>query len=225
MPNTKKEVAERLREVLRTELEKIPDDIEGGKQRALAEKIELSQGYVSDILAGKKDGLRSLFDILDHLCIDIETVFSRNVGMPPANSHSSPREYGPIPLIDWKTINSNTLPIKGDVVYARVPVSEETFALTVTDDSMSPRYLPENKEKGKPADKIIVDPAVSVKSGDHVVIRVRGEYLLREVYFEDDGSYHIVTTNDEWPNYHVPASKSVKIEVIGRVVDIDPGVQ
>lgn len=215
MPNTKRELAKRLRAILQEELDKIPKDVPGGRQQRLAEKIGITQPYISDILAGKKDGLRSLFTILDALCYDIETLFTKNVGMSPAET-PFPSEHGPVPLIEWDQINSNILPIEGEAVLARVPVSDKSFALKIVNDSMSPRYLE--------GDIVIVDPDLPVNSGQAAIIEVRGEFLLKQVCFQDDGSLLLRTTSDEYPDIHVPASKSVKVGIIGPVVDLHPKV-
>ncbi|MFO3392203.1 XRE family transcriptional regulator [Legionella pneumophila serogroup 8] len=90
-------------------------------------------------------------------------------------------------------------------------LSNEAFALTMTDESMMPEI--------RVNDVLVVDPACSPKPGDYVVVKVANKPETIVCQYKKlsytSSEFELVTLNDNWPN--VKETESVEIEIIGKV--------
>ncbi|HAU2169451.1 TPA: LexA family transcriptional regulator [Legionella pneumophila] len=90
-------------------------------------------------------------------------------------------------------------------------LSDEAFALKMTDESMMPEI--------RVNDVLVIDPACSPKPGDYVVVKVANKPETIVCQYKKlsytSSEFELVTLNDNWPN--VKETESVEIEIIGKV--------
>lgn len=108
--------------------------------------------------------------------------------------------------------------VLGDVVFISVStallpeLSQEAFALKITDDSMMPEI--------RVNDVLVIDPAMSPKPGDYVGVNVGGKSEVIICQYKKlsytSSEFELLTLNDHWPNIKV--SDGVEVEIIGKVV-------
>lgn len=93
-------------------------------------------------------------------------------------------------------------------------LGNDSFALVIKGDSMSPEF--------KPGDKIIVDPEVNPQPGDYVIAQNDGHEATFKKYrprgYDEHGNefFELVPLNE---NYPILDSKIQKIRIIGTVVE------
>ena len=122
-----------------------------------------------------------------------------------------------VPLLDWADLK---FVMRGKVMVAKLKkptfvmvndkVSEESFALTVMDDSMSPLF--------RAGDEIVVDSNVEPRDGDCIVTRMQdGDSLFRTYRERRNGAYDLIAENPEWPT--VTINTATKAEILGVMVE------
>ncbi|HAU1758230.1 TPA: helix-turn-helix domain-containing protein [Legionella pneumophila] len=98
-------------------------------------------------------------------------------------------------------------------------LSSAAFALKMTDDSMMPEI--------RVNDVLVIDPAMSLKPGDYVGVKVGGKSEVIICQYKKlsytSSEFELLTLNDNWPNIKV--SDGVEVEVIGKVVQNIRGYQ
>ncbi|MFO9347308.1 LexA family protein [Legionella qingyii] len=91
-------------------------------------------------------------------------------------------------------------------------LSEEAFALKMTDESM----LPEIRVN----DVLVIDTLISPKPGDYVVVKVanKSEVIVcqyKKLSFTSP-EFELLTLNDNWPNIKV--ADGLEIDIVGKVI-------
>lgn len=108
--------------------------------------------------------------------------------------------------------------LSNDVVFISVStellpkLSEEAFALKMTDESM----LPEIKVN----DVLVIDTLISPQPGDYVVVKVanKSEVIVcqyKKLSFTSP-EFELLTLNDNWPNIKV--ADGLEIDIVGKVI-------
>lgn len=86
----------------------------------------------------------------------------------------------------------------------------DAFALTMIDDSMMPEI--------RVNDVLVIDPAVSPKPGDFVVVKIAGKNEVIVCQYRKlsytSSEYELMTLNENWPNIKMGDG----VEVLGTVV-------
>lgn len=105
-----------------------------------------------------------------------------------------------------------------DVVFISVSavlipeLSDEAFALQMTDESMMPEI--------RVNDVLVIDPSVSPKPGDYLVVKVTNKAEAIVCQYKKlsytSPEFELLTLNDNWPNIKV--ADDFEIEIIGRVM-------
>lgn len=91
-------------------------------------------------------------------------------------------------------------------------LGEDAFALTMIDDSMKPEI--------RVNDVLVIDPSVSPKPGDFVVVKVAGkdEVIVcqyRKLSYTSP-EFELMTLNENWPNIKV--NDEAEVNIVGSVV-------
>jgi SOS-response transcriptional repressor LexA len=101
-----------------------------------------------------------------------------------------------------------------DSTLAKV-ISDQTFALTIQDESMSPAL--------QPADLVLIDPAILPQPGEIVAATMTNpeEILIRKFCPVDleinPTTFRLIAYNNDWPDYEVDAHNPGQI--IGTLVE------
>lgn len=131
-----------------------------------------------------------------------------------------------IPLLDSRQacdvkmyINSDSdCELSNGVVFISVStellpeLSEEAFALKMTDESMVPEI--------RVNDVLVIDTLISPKPGDYVVVKVanKSEVIVcqyKKLSFTSP-EFELLTLNDNWPNIKV--ADGLEIDIVGKVI-------
>ena len=86
---------------------------------------------------------------------------------------------------------------------------KDIFALMVIDDSMTGRV-----ENG---DLVLVQKGLMPENKDMAVLRLKDEYILREVEFIDE-IVLLRSINEDTPTIHITEDKKDDFEIIGKVI-------
>ena len=105
-----------------------------------------------------------------------------------------------------------------DVVFISVSaallpeLSDEAFALKMTDESMTPEI--------RVNDMLVIDPSISPKPGDYVAVKVANKAEIIVCQYKklsySSPEFDLLTLNDNWPNIKV--ADDFEIEIVGRVM-------
>lgn len=134
-----------------------------------------------------------------------------------AHSHLIPL-LDPHQAVDAKTyIDSYSDEIKLIAVSTELlpNLSDNAFALRITDDSMMPEFIVN--------DVLVIEPDATAKPGDYVVALLNGdqEVLIRKykqlAAAQGVDAFELAALNDDWASISVDA-KHVQGEVIGKVI-------
>lgn len=108
--------------------------------------------------------------------------------------------------------------VLSDVVFISVStallpeLSQEAFALKITNDSMMPEV--------RVNDVLVIDPAISPNPGDYVGVHVGGKLEMIVCQYKKlsytSSEFELMTLNDNWPNIRV--TDGLEIEIIGKVM-------
>ena len=173
---------------------------------AFAEKTGRSKSLYSDILNGRKT-------IGERLARSIEEA----AGLPPGYLDTadigvdldvSPQRR--IPLITWDKIAVSGSVSEGEeaLLTDMCDVSENAYALTITDDSMVPVF-----SRG---DKIIVDPDVRPVPGDYVVASTPSGFVFRKYRLLEEG-FSLRPLNEDYPPIAGDKARVVAVMLEHRV--------
>lgn len=131
-----------------------------------------------------------------------------------------------IPLLDSRKACEAKLHIdsirgqkrSSDVIFISVStallpeLSQEAFALKITNDSMMPEI--------RVNDVLVIDSAMSPNPGDYVGVNVGGKSEVIVCQYKKlsytSSEFELLTLNDHWPNIKV--SDGVEVEIIGKVI-------
>lgn len=93
-------------------------------------------------------------------------------------------------------------------------LSDEAFALKMTDESMMPEI--------RVNDLLIIDPIVAPMPGDYVVVKVatKAETIICQYkkLSYTSSEFELITLNDNWPN--ITVNESIQVQIIGKVIQI-----
>lgn len=91
-------------------------------------------------------------------------------------------------------------------------LSDEAFALKMTDESMMPEI--------RLNDVLIIDPTVAPKPGDYVVVKVATKVETIVCQYKKlsytSSEFELITLNDNWPN--ITMNESLQVQIIGKVI-------
>ncbi|MDI9818658.1 S24 family peptidase [Tatlockia sp. PL877] len=91
-------------------------------------------------------------------------------------------------------------------------LSDEAFALKMTDESMIPEI--------RVNDLLVIDPLILPKPGDYVAVKVEGQKEVIICQYKKlsytSSEFELITSNDNWPN--IKLDDGLEIEILGRVV-------
>lgn len=187
----------------------------------MAQKLGVSQSLVNLLESGKRNFTQALLDtILDRLDITLyEFMFEDNTEIP-ANAMGEIREapgiVQTVPLIEWTQIgtflqngpksfnNSNS-------TLSPKPASKMSFALTVKDDTMQPRFMQD--------DKIIVDSMQQPENEDTCIIRINENYEFK-IYLKEKDVLKLDVYNKKYPYTCIPDESKIDYKIIGKVIGL-----
>ncbi|CZP75658.1 LexA family transcriptional regulator [Legionella pneumophila serogroup 1] len=91
-------------------------------------------------------------------------------------------------------------------------LSDEAFALKMTDESMMPEI--------RVNDLLVIDPSITPKPGDYVAVKVDRQKEVIICQYKKlsytSSEFELITSNDNWPN--IKLGDGLEIEILGRVV-------
>lgn len=82
-----------------------------------------------------------------------------------------------------------TMPVKGLMTDANV--SGDAFAFEITDESMSPKFVP--------GDRVVIDPHMNPVPGDYVAATYTGQLIFRKFRSRNGEAFELAPLNDDWP--------------------------
>lgn len=153
--------------------------------------------------------------------LDVSAAFlmclSDEMGAVKVKSHSRL-----IPLLDSRQACDAKLhtgfEASGDIVYISVStallpeLSDEAFALKMTDESMIPEI--------RVGDVLVIEPVMLPEPGDYVVVKMANKAEAIVCQYKKlsytSSAFELLTLNDNWPNIKV--TEGVEIEIVGRVM-------
>lgn len=173
---------------------------------AFAAKTGRSKSLYSDILAGRKT-------IGERLARSIEEA----AGLPPGyldtadkgvDLNVSPQRR--IPLLKWEDLVENQTSAEGKeaLLTDMTGVSDNAYALTITDDSMRPVF-----SRG---DRVIVDPAINPVPGDFVVASTPVGFVFRKFRLLEQG-FVLIPLNEDYPPTSSDSAKILAVMLEHRV--------
>lgn len=193
----------------------------GWTQNQMAQKLGVSQSLINLLESGKRNFTQSLLDtILERLNITLyEFMFEDNMETP-TNAVGEIRETSymiqTVPLIEWDQIG--TFMQDGqksfysfNTVHTPKSASNMSFALTVKDDTMQPRFMQD--------DKIIVDPARQPENNDACIIRINENYDFK-IYSKEKELLKLDVFNKKYPYTCIPDESNIDYEIIGKVIGL-----
>ncbi|MFO2756760.1 S24 family peptidase [Legionella pneumophila serogroup 1] len=108
--------------------------------------------------------------------------------------------------------------LTSDVVFMSVStvllieLSQEAFALKMTDDSMIPEI--------RVNDVLVIDTAILPKPGDYVAVKIGNKPEVIICQYKKlsytTSKFELLTLNDNWPNINV--NEDIQVNIIGKVV-------
>jgi SOS-response transcriptional repressor LexA len=182
-----------------------------GTAAAVARKFDgVDASYLSQILNRHRNfGERSARNI-EQLCNLKDGYFDVfNAESIPGSSDEQPR-LGLIPLFTFVTAGNLCATgrafTKDDAqgwMYCHLKHSDQTFALTITGDSMSPNYLD--------GSTIYVDPKINPEHNDDVVVcSPEGKASFKRLQITQDGNL-LVALNPDFPNRILPVPEGTVV--------------
>lgn len=172
----------------------------GLSQTALAKLCSVSKATVSDWEKGLFQPKNK--DLVAKSLKTNKEWLETGKGSPKINIITMNYDYllSPVPLISWVQAGSwaevvdNFQPGDADEYYpCPEKHSDNTFALSVVGESMSPDFIPN--------EIIYVDPCVEAVSGSYVVVRQNGdtEATFKQLMLDGSKKY-LKALNPNWPN-------------------------
>ena len=198
-----------------------------GARSRLANAVECSSGYISELAAGKKEGSESLRRrIAQHFNIEYEEMLRMGgwiaEGGDPELFHSEGGKVSNagavtrVPLITWvqagafRGVEMYRPENPEDWITVVAPIGENGFALRIHGDSMSPEFIA--------GDIIIIDPDCQPYTGDFIVASMgNGEdtEATFKQFVRDGNRIYLKPLN---PIYPVLDMTGVEFKVVGCVV-------
>ena len=91
-------------------------------------------------------------------------------------------------------------------------ISDNAFALKMTDESMMPEIWM--------YDLLVIEPSASPNPGDYVVVRIANKSEAIVCQYKKlsytSSEFELVTLNDNWPNIKV--TDDIELEIVGKVI-------
>jgi len=196
-------------------------------QSELAEKLNFSRSYISQLLSGEKKAPRpvkmeQLAQALDCNKEEYDALMNYAYQRALGTNYSLDRQVhidaarvNFIPIIEWDYLDKldftqSALPLDGVGVVDDVATefkNKNLFALIVHDDSMEPEF--------KVGDTIIVDPHAKVTDNDFVIIKVKNDQPVLRKWNRVDVLNLLHPLN---PDYKDLIFKDSECKLIGRVI-------
>lgn len=187
----------------------------------MAQKLGVSQSLVNLLESGKRNFTQALLDtILDRLDITLyEFMFEGNTEIPTSAMGEVREASGivqTVPLIEWNQIDS-FLQSGPKSFYNFHPTlspkaaSKMSFALTVRDDTMQPRFMQD--------DKIIVDSMQQPENEDTCIIRINENYEFK-IYLKEKDLLKLDVYNKKYPYTYIPDESKIDYKIIGKVIGL-----
>lgn len=193
----------------------------GWTQNQMAQKLGVSQSLINLLESGKRNFTQSLLDtIIEKLDITLyEFMFEENMEAPVSaigNVHETTGAIQTVPLIDWIQIDAFLHDnIKAAQTFKTVhtpkPASSRSFALTVKDDTMQPRFMQ--------GDKIIVEPRQQPEDNDTCIVRVNDNFEFK-IYVKEKDVLKLDVYNKKYPYTCIPDGSNIDYEIIGKVIGL-----
>lgn len=186
----------------------------------MAQELGVSQSLINLLESGKRNFTQSLLDsIIEKLNITLyEFMFAGNDETLPLNNdgvRETITNIQTVPLIDWPQITDFLTGVSKNVNLARIHtprvVSSSSFALSVRDDSMQPRFMQD--------DKIIIDPEQIPKNGDTCIVRLNENHEFKILEHTPEG-LKLDVYNKKFPYVTIPEDNNVNYRIIGKVVGL-----
>lgn len=211
-----------ITEVRRRALQAVIDQRFGGVQSRFGIAVGRQSDYISRLLAGKKQlGERLARDIERALGLELGYLDREPVQIKPDLLTDFVLRRRGVPILSWgslaekiaqqeKIIDMASTAATDAAQFAPRPagIGDTVFALPVQGSAMEPEF----REKWL----VYVDPAVTPKHGDYVVVLLEGQAtpVLRQLQVEGDLNF-LRITNSAFPDPMVALGRG---QIIGRVV-------
>lgn len=170
-------------------------------QEKLAEELDVSQGLIGNYVTRKKaPGARVLAKISEHYGISIDTLLAPDINSAVNNrqlltKHSDILPLFQIPLLEYNKISPFLSGQEVQVtrtVYTHLEQhkGKKMFSIIVTTRTMA-NYI-------MPGDRIVINPTETPRDNSIVLIKVDGQYSLRQFY-RDEGKTFLKAANSDFP--------------------------
>lgn len=198
----------------------------GGKTKAFADLVDTSPDYLSAIegnLQEKKIGTGLARKIETKLKLTRGWMDQDHSGLDRANTEPSSLELREVPTISWVQAGRFNAVEDYREQYGEHPptvtdrlVSRGAFALRVRGDSM----VCPNGYTYPDGCRIVVDPGLQAKPGDHVIVKLDGvdEATFKELVY-DAGRYFLKPLNPRYPVMEMPEDARVIGVVVQTIID------
>jgi SOS-response transcriptional repressor LexA len=194
----------------------------GLTQLQLAEAVGITQSTISELEKGESRATKHIARIAHACNVSVEYLEGLNDSPLPSGKTSVDGfkksalkimrfvpEISMVQAGEW-TEAGNALDISDSKLWpCPVKCSDDTFALRVEGESMSPAF--------PPGTIIFVDPTVMPESGKKVIAFLEDENTATfKQYFAEDGGKYLKAMNPDWPSKYVEINGNCRI--IGTVV-------
>lgn len=197
----------------------------GWTQAQMAQKLGVSQSLINLLESGKRNFTQSLLDtIIEKLDITLyEFMFenssdAESLYQPGGELHDAVTSTvgQTVPLIEWDQIpsflNNDLKPgLTHKSVYTPKIAGKMSFALSIEDDTMQPRFMQD--------DKIIVDPSRKPQNNDTCVVRINDKYEFK-VFAQTLEGIKLDVYNKKYPYTSIPKDSNIDYEIIGKVIGL-----
>jgi phage repressor protein C with HTH and peptisase S24 domain len=181
----------------------------------LSELVGTSSGHLSDIENDKRSpGGELLIALAKTLDISIDGI-ANVVGIGrPTDGFDIPQSARRIPIISWAQAGTDGFFEDSHFVgsgFADINCPHDVtdpnaYALIISGDSMSPKY--------DPGDIVVVSPAAGVQTGDFAIVRLVDGQVLAKKIKEKNGSFILLSINNDFPELTVPRENVISLHRI-----------
>jgi len=172
-------------------------------QKAVAEKVGISQPTLSELERGESDGTKFIVELAEALSVRVGWLKNGEGNLdadPVLDNNVTPGPYvgGEVPLISWvqagnwqEAVDNYQPGYAEETVTATVQVKRHTFALRVKGDSMEPDFRQD--------DILIVEPEMEPEPGDLVVVKNGDNEATFKKLVQDGGDWYLKPLNPAYP--------------------------
>lgn len=185
------------------------------KTLGISKVLELTgrqRSQLSDCAAGRRtvgEKLARSFETelgLEPGCLDLPLIEGEGLSIKPVGQRQ-------VPLLSWLSVRSGRFDEPIDILTTDMKLSENAYALEITDIAMFPVF--------KPGDRVIIDPNIEPVPGDFVLAvskdRDHAEAYFRKFRMQTQSSFCLVPLNADFPQIDGESVKVIGVMVEHRI--------